>query len=159
MKIYKILCLSFLFILFSCDGFNEENVPISVNVEDVESILVINGEIEEEKLAWVQISYSEDIDASLSTPINYEINASVSIARSDGLKEEITSSVALLESYSKKSFGTGSSPLLLSVRSGGVVSMPGMLDSILNIGVNDENTFQNLKRTRDIHAWHKEYIS
>ncbi len=57
----------------------------------------------------------------------------------DGLKEEITSSVALLEKYSKKSFGTGNSPLLLSVRSGGVVSMPGMLDSILNIGVNDEN--------------------
>ena len=46
----------------------------------------------------------------------------------DGLKEEITSSVALLESYSKKSFGTGSSPLLLSVRSGGMISMPGMMD-------------------------------
>ena len=57
----------------------------------------------------------------------------------DGLKEEITSSVALLESYSEKSFGTGSSPLLLSVRSGGMISMPGMMDSILNIGVNDEN--------------------
>ena len=57
----------------------------------------------------------------------------------DGLEKEITSSVALLESYSKKSFGTGSSPLLLSVRSGGMISMPGMMDSILNIGVNDEN--------------------
>ena len=57
----------------------------------------------------------------------------------DGLKKEITSSVALLETYSKKSFGTGSSPLLLSVRSGGMISMPGMMDSILNIGVNDEN--------------------
>ena len=31
--------------------------------------------------------------------------------------------------------------------------------SVPVIGVNDENTFQNLKRTRDIHAWHKEYIS
>ena len=89
MKIYKILCLSFLFILFSCDGFNEENVPISVNVEDVESILVINGEIEEGKLAWVQISYSEDIDASISSPINYEINALVSISKSDGSNEEM----------------------------------------------------------------------
>ena len=90
MKIYKILYLSFLFILFSCDGFNEEIVPISVNVEDVESILVINGEIEEEKIAWVQISYSEDIDASISSPINYEINASVSIAKSDGSSEEMS---------------------------------------------------------------------
>ena len=90
MKIYKILYLSFIFILFSCDGFNEEIVPISVNVEDVESILVINGEIEEEKIAWVQISYSEDIDASISSPINYEINASVSIAKSDGSSEEMS---------------------------------------------------------------------
>ena len=90
MKIYKILYFPFLFILFSCDGFNEEIVPISVNVEDVESILVINGEIEEKKIAWVQISYSDDIDASISSPINYEINASVSIARSDGSKEEMT---------------------------------------------------------------------
>ena len=90
MKIYKILYLSFLFILFSCDGFNEEIVPISVNVEDVESILVINGEIEEEKIAWVQISYSEDMDASISSPINYEINASVSIAKSDGSSEEMS---------------------------------------------------------------------
>ena len=87
MKIYKILYLSFLFIFFSCDGFNEEIVPISVNVEDVESILVINGEIEEGKIAWVQISYSEDIDASISSPINYEINASVSITKSDGSSE------------------------------------------------------------------------
>ena len=43
MKIYKSLFLSFF--LFSCDGFNEEIVPININVEDVESILVINGEI------------------------------------------------------------------------------------------------------------------
>ena len=88
MKIYKSLFLSFF--LFSCDGFNEEIVPININVQDVKSILVINGEIEEDKIAWVQISYSEDIDASINTPINYEINASVSIARSDGSKEEKT---------------------------------------------------------------------
>ena len=57
----------------------------------------------------------------------------------DDLKKEITNSVSLLESYSMKRFGTGGSPLLLSVRSGGMISMPGMMDSILNIGVNDEN--------------------
>ena len=69
MKIYKSLFLSFF--LFSCDGFNEEIVPININVEDVESLLVINGEIEEDKIAWVQISYSEDIDASINTPVSY----------------------------------------------------------------------------------------
>ena len=56
-----------------------------------------------------------------------------------GLEEEIVNSVRNLESFSNKSFGKGSSPLLLSVRSGGMISMPGMMDSILNIGVNDEN--------------------
>ena len=87
MKIYKSLFLSFF--LFSCDGFNEEIVPININVEDVESILVINGEIEEDKIAWVQISYSEDIDASINTPINYEKNATVSIITEGGSSEDM----------------------------------------------------------------------
>jgi hypothetical protein len=87
MKIYKSLFLSFF--LFSCDGFNEEIVPININVEDVESILVINGEIEENKIAWVQISYSEDIDASINTPINYVKNATVSIITEGGSSEDM----------------------------------------------------------------------
>jgi len=87
MKIYKSLFLSFF--LFSCDGFNEEIVPININVEDVESILVINGEIEEDKIAWVQISYSEDIDASINTPINYVKNATVSIITEGGSSEDM----------------------------------------------------------------------
>ena len=57
----------------------------------------------------------------------------------DGLKEEIIKYVSNLESLSQKSFGNNESPLLLSVRSGGMVSMPGMMDSILNIGLNDDN--------------------
>ena len=61
----------------------------------------------------------------------------------DGLKEEIINYVSNLESLSQKSFGNSESPLLLSVRSGGMISMPGMMDSILNIGLNDDN-FQSL---------------
>jgi pyruvate,orthophosphate dikinase len=57
----------------------------------------------------------------------------------DGLKEEIINYVSNLESLSQKSFGNSESPLLLSVRSGGMISMPGMMDSILNIGLNDDN--------------------
>ena len=57
----------------------------------------------------------------------------------DGLKEEIIKYVSKLESLSQKSFGNNESPLLLSVRSGGMISMPGMMDSILNIGLNDDN--------------------
>jgi len=57
----------------------------------------------------------------------------------DGLKEEIINYVSNLENLSKKNFGNNDSPLLLSVRSGGMISMPGMMDSILNIGLNDDN--------------------
>ena len=63
----------------------------------------------------------------------------------DGLKEEIINHVSNLESLSQKSFGNSESPLLLSVRSGGKISMPGMMDSILNIGLNDDNV-QNLAK-------------
>jgi len=89
MKIYKNLFLVLIFVLFSCDGFNEEIVPINISVEDIGQILVINGEIEQNEVAWVQISYSEDIDASINTPIHYEKNASVSINTSNGTSEEL----------------------------------------------------------------------
>ena len=61
------------------------------------------------------------------------------------MKEEIINYVSNLESLSQKSFGNSESPLLLSVRSGGMISMPGMMDSILNIGLNDDNV-QNLAK-------------
>jgi pyruvate,orthophosphate dikinase len=57
----------------------------------------------------------------------------------DTLEKEIKVAVEKLEQYSGKQFGGEGTPLLLSVRSGGKVSMPGMMDSILNIGLNDEN--------------------
>ena len=57
----------------------------------------------------------------------------------DTLEKEIKVAIEKLEQYSGKQFGGEGTPLLLSVRSGGKVSMPGMMDSILNIGLNDEN--------------------
>lgn len=66
----------------------------------------------------------------------------------DGLEDEIRSSVKELEALSSKTFGNEGVPLLLSVRSGGKISMPGMMDSILNIGLNDENV-QNLAEAFD----------
>ena len=89
MKIGNSLFIASLFVLFSCDGFNEKIVPINISVENVGQVLVINGEIEENSIAWVQISYSEDINASINTPINYEKNASVSINTSNGTSEEL----------------------------------------------------------------------
>ena len=67
----------------------------------------------------------------------------------DGLKDEIINYVLNLEILSKKSFGNSESPLLLSVRSGGMISMPGMMDSILNIGLNDNNVQSLAKAFND----------
>jgi pyruvate, orthophosphate dikinase len=55
-----------------------------------------------------------------------------------GLEEEIAEHVARLEQKARKRFGDPGDPLLVSVRSGAAVSMPGMMDTILNLGLNDE---------------------
>ena len=48
---------------------------------------------------------------------------------SEGIKEEIFNNLAILEKQSNKTFGGKENPLLVSVRSGSVVSMPGMMDT------------------------------
>ncbi|MEZ6115081.1 MAG: pyruvate, phosphate dikinase [Pirellulaceae bacterium] len=54
-----------------------------------------------------------------------------------GLMEEVHKNVAILEKELKKKFGDDQNPLLVSVRSGAAVSMPGMMNTILNLGLND----------------------
>jgi pyruvate,orthophosphate dikinase len=54
------------------------------------------------------------------------------------LPEEIDSGIAWLEERSGRRFGSGPRPLLVSVRSGAAVSMPGMMDTVLNLGITDE---------------------
>ena len=56
----------------------------------------------------------------------------------EGLMEGVKSNVHQLEKSLGRNFGSASDPLLLSVRSGAQVSMPGMMDTILNLGINDE---------------------
>ncbi len=53
------------------------------------------------------------------------------------LREEVDRNVARLEATSGKAFGDSKNPLLVSVRSGAAVSMPGMMETILNLGLND----------------------
>ena len=57
----------------------------------------------------------------------------------DKFDNELEKALTNLEKITKKKFNDDKTPLLLSVRSGGKVSMPGMMDSILNIGINDKN--------------------
>ena len=56
----------------------------------------------------------------------------------EGLEAEIDEHIAALEERTGKRFGDPRDPLLVSVRSGAAVSMPGMMDTILNLGLNDE---------------------
>ena len=56
----------------------------------------------------------------------------------DGIISQINSKLAELEKMTGKKFGDKKNPLLVSVRSGARVSMPGMMDTILNLGLNDE---------------------
>ncbi|HEY3961970.1 MAG TPA: pyruvate, phosphate dikinase [Gaiellaceae bacterium] len=55
-----------------------------------------------------------------------------------GLEREIDEHVRRLEQRTGKSFGSDDDPLLVSVRSGAAISMPGMMDTILNLGLNDD---------------------
>jgi pyruvate,orthophosphate dikinase len=56
----------------------------------------------------------------------------------EGMWEQTLEALKKLEETTKKKFGSNENPLLVSVRSGARVSMPGMMDTILNLGLNDE---------------------
>ena len=56
----------------------------------------------------------------------------------DSIKAQIDEKLAQIEKMTGKKFGDATNPLLVSVRSGARVSMPGMMDTILNLGLNDE---------------------
>ena len=55
-----------------------------------------------------------------------------------GLREEVAEHLARVEKLMGKSFGDAQNPLLVSVRSGARASMPGMMDTVLNLGLNDQ---------------------
>jgi len=56
----------------------------------------------------------------------------------DGLEEQLDSAVRRLEEQTNRCLGDPEEPLLVSVRSGAAISMPGMMDTVLNLGLNDE---------------------
>lgn len=56
---------------------------------------------------------------------------------SDDVREALPDAMAALEKITGRTFGSGDAPLLVSVRSGAAVSMPGMMDTILNLGITD----------------------
>jgi len=66
-----------------------------------------------------------------------------------GLEGQIDENLAKLETKTGKKFGDTENPLLVSVRSGAKISMPGMMDTVLNLGLNDHTVRALAKKTGD----------
>ena len=79
----------------------------------------------------VPMGFTVSCDACLRY---YEDDCSIN----SSIEEEIFNEIKKLEEYTGKKFGDLENPLLVSVRSGARVSMPGMMDTVLNLGLNDE---------------------
>ncbi|MDD1636773.1 MAG: pyruvate, phosphate dikinase [Methylococcaceae bacterium] len=67
----------------------------------------------------------------------------------EGLLEEVKAHIAEVEALSGKQFGGSHNPLLVSVRSGSAISMPGMMDTILNLGLNAQTLTGLIEQTGD----------
>src|SRR5262249_9659583 len=90
-------------------------------------------------------SLAEMTRAGLNVPPGFTISAACCDAyfRSGkrwppGLEGEVRAAVARLEQLTGRPFGRGDDPLLVAVRSGAAVSMPGMMDTVLNVGLNPD---------------------
>jgi len=66
-----------------------------------------------------------------------------------GLMASIKDEIGKLEAQTGRTFGSGLDPLLVSVRSGSAMSMPGMMDTILNLGLNSETLLGLIEQTGD----------
>src|SRR5216117_2551178 len=86
---------------------------------------------------------AEMANLGLPVPPGFTISAKLCITYlehgtfPDDLREEVDRHLKQLERLAKKRFGDAHNPLLVSVRSGAAVSMPGMMETILNLGLND----------------------
>ena len=69
----------------------------------------------------------------------------------EGMREQVSRALARIEESTGKHFGGGENPLLLSCRSGAKFSMPGMMDTVLNIGLNDHVVDALIALTDDEH--------
>jgi pyruvate,orthophosphate dikinase len=72
----------------------------------------------------------------------------------EGMADQVTEALVRLQDQAEKTLGDGDDPLLVSVRSGARESMPGMLDTVLNLGLSDESVLGLAKQTEnDRFAW------
>jgi pyruvate,water dikinase len=104
-------------------------------------------------------SLAEMTRAGLNVPPGFTISATCCDAyfRSGGqwppgLEEDVRAALARLERLTGRAFGRGDDPLLLAVRSGAAQSMPGMMDTVLNVGLNPDCVAALAERTGNAHA-------
>jgi len=67
----------------------------------------------------------------------------------EGLEDQIEENLKKLEEKMGMGFGDEKNPLLVSVRSGAAISMPGMMDTVLNLGLNDKTIIALIKKTKN----------
>ncbi|MGI9470548.1 MAG: pyruvate, phosphate dikinase [Rubripirellula sp.] len=102
------------------------------------------------------VNLAEMTSIGLPVPPGFTITTEVCAAYYDSkeklpsaLMEQVNKAVVLLEKELGKKFGDDANPLLVSVRSGAAVSMPGMMNTILNLGLNDKATQGLAKATKN----------
>lgn len=99
---------------------------------------------------------AEMMNLGISVPPGFTISteACISFYKNDksyptGLKKQIEENLSRLQDVTGKGLGDANNPLLVSVRSGAAVSMPGMMDTVLNLGLNDKTVAGLIKKTRN----------
>lgn len=98
---------------------------------------------------------AEMFNLGLPVPSGFTVStdACISYQKEGSINEEIKSqcleALKVVEKVSGKEFGSTENPLLFSVRSGARTSMPGMMDTVLNLGLNDETVAALAKRSNN----------
>ncbi|MCR8668551.1 pyruvate, phosphate dikinase [Aestuariibaculum sp. M13] len=91
---------------------------------------------------------------TITTEVCTEYNLLGEVAVIDMIRDEVEASITNIETLMGTRFGDKDNPLLVSVRSGARVSMPGMMDTVLNLGLNDEVVLGLAKKTdNEQFAW------
>lgn len=99
---------------------------------------------------------AEMAELGIPVPAGFTITTEVCIAYyendrqwPEGLEEQVKKAIKQVEEVMGAEFGNSENPLLLAVRSGARVSMPGMMDTVLNLGLNDEAVQGLARRTNN----------
>jgi len=98
------------------------------------------------EMSSIGLSVPPGFTVSTEACIQYQENKN---QFSDEIKEQVLASIKEVEKLTEKIFGDQSNPLLFSVRSGARVSMPGMMDTVLNLGLTDESVLGLAKQTNN----------